>query len=71
MISEYISEENVEIQALKEIWLRTEDDPLINDLVLAGYMFLGDPRPTSKGIRGRGVGFVLKSDFAQTRHQHP
>ncbi len=69
-LSEHIIKNSVGILALTETWLKSVDDPLLNDLVPPGYKFIGAARPTSKGSRGGGVGFVIKSDlYAETPPQ--
>ncbi len=70
-LSEYIADHDVGIMALTETWLKSVDDPLLNDLVPEGFKFLGAPRPTSKGSRGGGVGFVLKSSFDVVTQPQP
>jgi hypothetical protein len=63
LLSEYIIDKGVDILAITETWLREGDEPLINDLLPPGFKYLGVPRPTSKGARGGGVGFVIRADL--------
>lgn len=62
-LCEHITEKCVDILAITDTWLREGDDRHINDRCPPGYKFVGVPRPTSKGARGGGVGFVIKANI--------
>jgi len=66
LLSEYITENSVQILAITETWLKEGDDSVVNDLCPQGYRFEGIPRPTSKGTRGGGIGFVIHADLDTT-----
>ncbi|MEE4247409.1 MAG: reverse transcriptase family protein [Kangiellaceae bacterium] len=63
-LSEYITENELDVASFTETWLREGDDSAILDLCPPGYVFVGTHRPLSKGKTGGGVGFVLKSIFS-------
>ena len=61
MLSEYIVDHSIDILALTETWLKEEDESIIDSICPPGYKYIGKPRPPSKGNRGGGVGFVMRS----------
>lgn len=62
-ISEYITDNEVDILAITETWLREGDSSIVDDLCPPSHKFFGIPRPAAKGNKGGGVGFVIRSDI--------
>ncbi len=62
-ISEFIHDNNIDVLALTETWLKKGDDSVINDLCPEGYSFVGKPRSSKTAKRGGGLGFVHRDIF--------
>jgi len=62
-LSEFILDNDLQIMALTETWLKVGDNSVISDMCPPRYKYFGIPRPTTKGARGGGVGFVVSCDI--------
>ena len=70
LIREVVNEENIELLALTETWLHEGDDNAINELCCDDLKFVGAHRPTSKGTRGGGIGFIMRKEIEVKTIQH-
>ena len=60
-IQQFISDNNIDILAISETWLKPDSLPAtINSLLLDGYSFEHQPRPSG---RGGGVGYIYRSSL--------
>ena len=68
LIRELIVDQDLQVLALTETWLKDGDEPIIDDLCPPDFTFAGEHRP--EGKRGGGVGVVMKTDMMFKKYVH-
>ena len=58
---EFVLQQNLDIVAISETWLRPDDNAIIAELTPVGFSFLHVPR---QGKQGGGVGLLYRSDIS-------
>ena len=61
LLCEYITDNNIDILAITEPWLK--DGDVVSDLLPSNYKLLSVPRPSAKGGRRGGVGYVIRANI--------
>ena len=61
LIREMIIDEELQILACTETWLKDGDEAIIDEMCPPGYTFVGQHRPEEKSSRGGGIGFVMRA----------
>ena len=60
-ISDFTTDLNIDIMALTETWLNSDDEAFITEICPEGFKFIHAPRNNNK--RGGGVGLLFKNNL--------